>query len=76
MLQNFMKERGIKVMDSIQINGELPLKEKIGQCEYMGCKKDAFYEINFGCDDMTAIVCNHHHNVVLALFGLPDCEGE
>jgi len=63
-------------MDSIQTNGESPSREQIGQCEYSGCKEAAFYKIDFGCDDMTAIVCNYHHNAVLALFGLPDCEGE
>lgn len=63
-------------MENVQSDGKVTSRENLGRCEYSGCKEDAYYTIDFGCDDMTAIVCNYHHNAVLALFGLPDCEGE
>ena len=59
-------------MDSVQASNE-PIKKRevIGRCEYQGCGKDAYYEIDFDCDDMTAYLCNEHHDVMLALCGQP-----
>lgn len=50
------------------------LKIVIGRCDYPGCGQEAYYRIDLDCDDISADVCNKHHDAVLTLFGLPDCE--
>ncbi len=62
--------------DKAQSSPDLYVRLAIGHCMYKRCQEDAYYDIDFDCDDMTARVCNKHHDKVLALFGLPDCEGE
>lgn len=45
---------------------------QIGNCEWKNCGRPAYYEVDFDCDDMTASLCNKHHNDLLALFNLPN----
>jgi hypothetical protein len=64
-------------MDNLQAqSGPSVERTSLGKCEYKPCNRDALYKVDFGCDDMTAILCNEHHDMMLALVGLPDCEGE
>ncbi len=63
-------------MDNVQQDPNPTRREQIGWCEYQLCGKEAYYRLEMDCDDMTADVCNKHHDVVLALFNLPDSHND